>query len=250
MLVFEELLEKFKNEENLVKVGVDDKFNFTIKDQIFVIESGSVKGYGAQNPKTGLKEAQNFEEHDPIGFAEAMSSREHTLKFRQLSDITLIKFNGANLRQQINDSDIFAKTIIKYSLGRIFGLKKGNNFSFEDSLLDSKEKIFNRLRFPKDSTIYNAGSSSKHMYFIEKGSVQIVSSEKKVLATLDVGECFGEAAILKDRNRNYTVTAKVDCSLLAIEKSVVEQKMSNNSPLVQLSVIMLLKRLELMNTFK
>ena len=249
MLTFDKLLEQFNTVENQVKIGVNDEFNLNIKDEVFLIESGTVKAYGEKNSKTGERTTKTFREHDPIGFAEAITSREKLLDFKHSSDITLIKFDGANLRKQINDSNIFAKSIIKYSIGRIFDLKKGNNFAFEDEILYSKNKIWDRLRFAHDEVIYNAGSSSKHMYLIEKGLVQIIANNGKVLANLNRGECFGEAAIITGRERRYTAKAKSDCSLLSIEKSMLEQQIGIESPLVQLSVMLLLKRLEFMNNF-
>ena len=249
MLSFDELLEQFNTVENQVKVAVSEEFNLNIKDEVFLIESGTVKAYGEKNPKTGGRQTKTFREHDPIGFAEAITSREKLLDFKHSSDITLIKFDGANLRKQVNDSNIFAKSIIKYSIGRIFELKKGNNFAFEDELLYNKNKIWDRVRFAHDDVIYSAGSTSKNMYLIEKGLVQIIATDGKVLANLNKGECFGEAAIIKGRERKYTAKAKSDCSLISIGKPMLEQQIGSESPLVQLSVLLLLKRLELMNNF-
>ena len=251
MITFRELLGEFNGADNLVKIGLKDSFDFTSKDQVFLIESGSVLVYAEKHPKTGLRATQTFETHDPIGFAEAIASREVQLDFKALTDLTLVRFDGAKLRKQVNTANIFSKTIIKYSLGRIFNIKRStNNFAFEDDFINKKDKLFSRIKYSQDQIIFSAGSDSKKMFFIENGSVKIVSKSGKIIANLCGGECFGEAALLNNRPRNYTAIAQKESTLLVIEESIVDKELGRDSPLVRLSVLVLLKRLELMNKMR
>ena len=251
MITLTKLLGEFNGEDNLVKIGVKDSFDFTSKDQVFLIESGSVLVYGEKDPKTGVTATQTFGTHDPIGFAEAIASREVQLDFKALTDLTLVRFDGAKLRKQVNTANIFSKTIIKYSLARIFNIKRStNNFAFEDDFINKKDKLFSRIKFAQDQIIFSAGSDSKKMFFIEKGSIQIVSKSAKIIANLNGGECFGEAALLNNRTRNYTAIAQKESTLLVIEESIVDRELSKDPPLVRLSVLVLLKRLELMNKMR
>jgi len=251
MITFKELLGKFNGADNLVKIGVKDSFDFTGKDQVFLIESGSVLVYGEKDTKTGVRATQTFGTHDPIGFAEAIASREVQLEFKPLTDLTLVRFDGAKLRNQVNTANIFSKTIIQYSLGRIFKIKRStNNFAFEDDFINKTDKLFSRIKFAQDQIIFSAGSDSKKMFFIEKGSIQIVSKSAKIIANLNGGECFGEAALLNNRTRNYTAIAQKESTLLVIEESIVDRELSKDPPLVRLSVLVLLKRLELMNKMR
>jgi hypothetical protein len=251
MITFRELLGEFNGADNLVKIGLKDSFDFTSKDQVFLIESGSVLVYGEKDPKTGVRATQTFETHDPIGFAEAIASREVQLEFKPLTDLTLVRFDGAKLRKQVNTANIFSKTIIKYSLGRIFNIKRStNNFAFEDDFINKKDKLFSRIKYSQDQIIFSAGSDSKKMFFIENGSVQIVSKSAKIVANLSGGECFGEGALLNNRPRNYTAIAQKESTLLVIEESIVDKELGRDSPLVRLSVLVLLKRLELMNKMR
>ena len=41
------------------------------------------------------------------------------------------------------------------------------------------------------------------MYFIEKGGVEIGTGTGKPIAKLVAGDCFGEAALIKERARNF-----------------------------------------------
>jgi len=251
MITLTKLLGEFNGEDNLVKIGVKDSFDFTSKDQVFLIESGSVLVYGEKDPKTGVTATQTFGTHDPIGFAEAIASREVQLDFKALTDLTLVRFDGAKLRKQVNTANIFSKTIIKYSLARIFNIKRStNNFAFEDDFINKKDKLFSRIKFAQDQIIFSAGSDSKKMFFIENGSVKIVSKSGKIIANLCGGECFGEAALLNNRPRNYTAIAQKESTLLVIEESIVDKELGRDPPLVRLSVLVLLKRLELMNKMR
>ena len=251
MITFRELLGEFNGADNLVKIGLEDSFDFKSKDQVFLIESGSVLVYGEKDPKTGVRATQTFETHDPIGFAEAIASREVQLEFKPLTDLTLVRFDGAKLRKQVNTANIFSKTIIKYSLGRIFNIKRStNNFAFEDDFINKKDKLFSRIKYSQDQIIFSAGSDSKKMFFIENGSVQIVAKSARIVANLSGGECFGEGALLNNRPRNYTAIAQKESTLLVIEESIVDKELGRDSPLVRLSVLVLLKRLELMNKMR
>ena len=251
MSVFEELLVQVSDWSNLVGVGVDEEFDFASQDYAFLIESGAVLAYGEKDRETGIKATQTFGVHDPIGFAEAIAVRDIRLEFRKLSDLTLIKFDSAELRKQVNSANVLAKTIIKYSLSRIFDSKRSaNNFSFEDEFINKNYRFLTRMRVAQEEEVFRVNGDAQRMFFIEKGLVEIVSGTNKIVADLGIGECFGEAALLSDRPRNYAAIAKKDSSLLVIERSTVEEEMHDDSPLVRLSVLVLLKRLELMNKLR
>ena len=48
-------------------------------------------------------------------------AREKSLKYKLFSDIELLSFSGKRIRQEVNNCDVVMKSIIKYSLARIFG---------------------------------------------------------------------------------------------------------------------------------
>jgi len=251
MVSFDELLGQFSVGENLVNIKINDDFDFSCKDQTFLIKSGSMLCRGEKDSRTGVRATQTFGKHDPIGFSEAIAAREMKLEFKPLTDLVLVRFDAENLKKQVNDANIFAKTIIKYSLGRIFLLKRNaNNFAFEDDFLARKDKISARVKFERDQVIFSAGSDSRNMYFIERGEIAIVSKGDKTVARLSGGECFGESALLSQRPRNFGAISKTDSILLMIEESVVDKEIRKEPPLVQLTILLLLKRLELMNKLR
>jgi CRP-like cAMP-binding protein len=56
--------------------------------------------------------------------------------------------------------------------------------------------------------------------------------------------------MLNDRKRRYTAVANKDTTLLLIDQPTVEKQMAMDTPLVRLVVLVLLKRLELMNRLR
>ena len=68
--------------------------------------------------------------------------------------------------------------------------------------------VMNMVRkpFKAGEVIFDFGEKSDDLYLIHSGSVEIVSREGLVLATLKAGELFGEmASILGERERTARV---------------------------------------------
>jgi glucose-6-phosphate 1-dehydrogenase len=58
----------------------------------------------------------------------------------------------------------------------------------------------------------------KEMYFLSRGSVEVVDGAGKVVKTLGEGDFFGELALLCDQPRSATVRAKTPCDLFVLEQ--------------------------------
>ena len=251
MFSFDQLLDEVSEHCSLRDVAVDQDFKFKQKEQIFLIDEGSLLAYGDKNPVTGIKATQTFGQHDPIGFAEAITGRAMRLNFRKLTDLRLRVFQSKEVKKQVNSAKIFSQTIIKYSLSRIFDQKRANpNYSFEDEFIAKNHGFLKRVRIARDDDIFRIKEQATKMFFIEKGVVGIFSKNKKQIAELGWGECFGESAMLSDLERRYTAVANKDSTLLLIDQATVESEMALDTPLVRLVVLVLLKRLELMNRLR
>ena len=251
MFSFDQLLDEASDHSSLVDVALDEDFRFDQKENIFLIDQGSVLAYGEKDPNTGIKATQTFKELDPIGFAEAIAGRQMRLSFRKLTDLKLRVFPAAEVKKQVNSANVFSQTIIKYSLSRIFDQKRSTNyFSFEDEFIAQNYDFMSRVRIARGDDIFRITERATKMFFIEKGAVGILSRTNKQIAELGLGECFGESAMLNDRKRRYTAVANKDTTLLLIDQPTVEKQMAMDTPLVRLVVLVLLKRLELMNRLR
>ena len=85
------------------------------------------------------------------------------------------------------------------------------------------------------------------MYFIEKGKVRLISKENKLIKVLNAGESFGEIALLRGRKRLNSAISKGYTILKIIKGSMISKIVNNENSLVQLSLLSLAKKLEIMN---
>ena len=107
-----------------------------------------------------------------------------------------------------------------------------------------------RVVFEADETIFSAESTPDAMFFIEEGRVDLLTDNRKILATLQVTDCFGEASLISSRKRSVTAVASRKCVLLRLDGALVEKEIRSEHPLVQLSVIQLLRQVHLMNQMR
>jgi len=62
-------------------------------------------------------------------------------------------------------------------------------------------------RYAKGDVIMNLGEKTREIYFILNGSAVVVVEGKKIVATIDSGNMFGEMAFLTKSPRNATILA-------------------------------------------
>ncbi len=83
--------------------------------------------------------------------------------------------------------------------------------------------------FTPGDYIVKAGELGYDMFFISKGSVDVVSAdEKTVYATLTSGQFFGEIALLLSMPRTATIIAKEYCDLYRLEKDTFDRVLTRH----------------------
>jgi hypothetical protein len=239
------------NESTLLAVKFGKNFDFNQKEYAYLIESGSVLATGEKGSKVGLLPTHTLEGYDPIGFAEAIVARPTGLRFKQKADVVLRQFNSSDLRRAVAGANVFSQTIIKYSIGRILGqARRSATFSFEDEFINKNYKLLTRRVVEQGEAVITIGSASTAMFFIETGAVRVVSQGKKLLASLEDGECFGESALFDAKPRSAGVIASKKTTLLVINREQVQVEINKESSMVRLIVLLLIKRLEVMNILR
>lgn len=72
--------------------------------------------------------------------------------------------------------------------------------------------------------VFQAGEIGRHIYFIGRGTVEIIASDgQSVLNTLTDGAFFGELALLLQRPRSASVRAIDFCDLYSLDKETFER---------------------------
>lgn len=253
MTSLQSLTEQVKSYSKIMKVGANADFDFNPKEQAIVIERGELMVAGAKGPKTGLSGRVIFTESDPLGFAESIAAKKTNYECNVLSDLQIRVFDGAEIRDFANKAGVFSRTIIRYSLGRIFdGMRNGSKTSivFEDEFIFKNYNDLKKVEISSGREIFRAGAHADKMYFIASGTVTLSTAQNKVLTTLSAGECFGEASLLGEGVRSSTVVAETDVSLVAIEKSLAEAELRKCHPMTHLATLMVLRQLGLMNQLR
>jgi glucose-6-phosphate 1-dehydrogenase len=66
--------------------------------------------------------------------------------------------------------------------------------------------------------IVRKGEVGDEMYFLSRGSVEVVDGDGKVVKTMGEGDFFGELALLSDQPRSATVRAATPCDLFVLNQ--------------------------------
>ena len=78
--------------------------------------------------------------------------------------------------------------------------------------------------FTPGDYIFRAGDLGRHMYFISRGTVEVLAAERQaLLATLTDGDFFGEIALLWSQQRTASIRAVDYCDLYALDKETFER---------------------------
>ena len=82
-----------------------------------------------------------------------------------------------------------------------------------------------QYKFKKGTVIFHEGDTSKEMYFITEGEIEItkkVHNHETTLVTLTKGHFFGEMSTFVNEPRIATATAKTDSKLLVVQPDAVQ----------------------------
>lgn len=78
------------------------------------------------------------------------------------------------------------------------------------------------IKFAKDTIIVDEGDIDDTFYVILSGKARI-SKDKRRIACISIGECFGEMACIVGQARMASVTADTDCILMKISATLIDR---------------------------
>ncbi|KAJ3123820.1 hypothetical protein HK098_001610 [Nowakowskiella sp. JEL0407] len=77
--------------------------------------------------------------------------------------------------------------------------------------------------FPSGSLIISKGDISNCMYFIVRGTIEVIGNKNTVHAEMTNGQFFGEVGIVMEIERTASIRAKDECYLFKLTKSVLDE---------------------------
>lgn len=114
-----------------------------------------------------------------------------------------------------------------------------------------RETVILERRFvPKGTLVVKEGEEGNCAYLVQSGQVTVFAENAGArinLATIEVGEIFGELSLIFDEPRSASVIADEDCNLIVITRQTLEQKLQNSDPTVRAIVRLLTKRILTVN---
>ncbi len=99
-------------------------------------------------------------------------------------------------------------------------------------------------------TIFLIGDLAEHLYFIEKGKVNLINAQENVFASASAGQSFGEAAILQVGVRSASARANGEVDCRRITAAEASELLLSHSPLLVVILQALLLQQSMHNTLR
>jgi CRP-like cAMP-binding protein len=210
--------ERFRPADRVVVEGDTD-------DRLYLIVEGraeaSTIGSSGIVPLATLGPGELFGE---LSLLEAGSSRQATVTV--VEPLLLLSLRATDFRLALDAHPegraAFEKLADDLLVTKL--LKQASPFSTLDGeRLRRLAARLERLEVPTGETIIRQGEAGEECYVLRSGRVEVLTSgaqgDERILATLDPGSLFGEAALLTDGLRNATVRALKPSTLLVLRRT-------------------------------
>ena len=249
----DELLIELGGRSREVVLQPNEFFDFNLKDQVVMVVEGDLLMIAPKDPKTGRSKRHTLKAKDPYGVAEAVSSKTPEFDCVVQTTTKLRIFDGQEVRAYANKARVFARTIIRYSLKRIFAetdKDRKASIVFEDDFIYANRDDLRSMEVPPELVLFKAGADADKMYFIEKGEIAINSEQNRLIALLGAGECFGEAVLLGESARSAGAVVEQEAELVAIDGEFARRELGKEHPITQFVTLLLLRQVGLVNQLR
>jgi CRP/FNR family transcriptional regulator, cyclic AMP receptor protein len=109
-----------------------------------------------------------------------------------------------------------------------------------------KSIILERRFVPEGTLIVKQGESGESAYLVQSGAVEVFTEHEGQtirLAKLELGQIFGEMALIFDAPRAASVRALEDCNLIVITRQSFRDKLERSDPTIRAIVQMFAQRI-------
>jgi CRP-like cAMP-binding protein len=209
--------ERYRSADRVVVEGeTDDRLYFIVEGRA----EASTIGPSGIVPLATLGPGELFGE---LSLLEAGSSRQATVT--AVEPLLLLSLRATDFRLVLDahpeGRSAFEKLADDLLVTKL--LKQASPFSTLDGeRLRRLAARLERLEVPTGETIIRKGEPGEECYVLRSGRVEVLASgaqgDERILATLDPGSLFGEAALLTDGLRNATVRVLEPSTLLVLRR--------------------------------
>ena len=109
---------------------------------------------------------------------------------------------------------------------------------------------FELHNYSDGESIFAVGDLAEHLYFIEKGTVELINAQGTAFACATEGQSFGEAAILQGGVRSAGARAKGSVDCRRISASNASELLISHSPLLVVILEALLLQQSMQNALR
>jgi cAMP-dependent protein kinase regulator len=195
-------------------------------DSIFIIVSGQVSIFRRDEDKnevwiTNLGEGSFFGE---FGY---FSGQKRFASVKAVEDTTLLEISRKDLESVTAKHPRVRDVLLKFYKERILDTLLAISPLFCVLSPEERGGLMKEVSFStykRGVRIVQEGDTGDRMYVIISGEVEVITEKESMvvpLAWLKSGDFFGEVAVITDRPRTATVTAKTDVAVAEISKGCV-----------------------------
>ncbi|BBM88505.1 hypothetical protein COTS27_00185 [Spirochaetota bacterium] len=102
-----------------------------------------------------------------------------------------------------------------------------------------QSRIMQKVQFPAGSILFSQGETSREIYILNKGIIEVLTGNNIVAQISQRGVFFGEMAAILKEARNATLRAQTDCDCIVLYEKYMDT-IIRTTPEIGLSLVRIL----------
>lgn len=200
---------------------------------LYLVMRGSCSIYGADEFGQE-KHIIDVSKNDFFGEQSIMKHQPRSATVYSSSDVLLLSLSSKSFSKLTSENPSIMKKLMK-GVDDLWFIRSNSLFiDYPTESLAPFINAFKHKKFNSGKYIFREGDAGEDFYIIRNGEIDILAKQKSiVLATLSVGDFFGEIALLRKVPRTASAKAKSDVETLAISRSAFNAILSKDENLLK-----------------
>jgi CRP-like cAMP-binding protein len=223
---------RFEDKETVCEEG--DK-----GDSFFIISAGAVEVFRKEGAKitvvTELKEGAFF------GMLAFFANSKRTASVRAKGDADMLEITKKAFKDIITEFPKVTEAMEQFYKDKVLSALLATCPIFSPFSIEERQELAERFElaeFERGDAIIEEGEMGDAMYVIRRGEVEVTKLNPKRgtkihLAKLNVGDFFGEIALIKNTPRTATITATKKTNLMKLSKEEFDRMILENPTILE-----------------